>query len=414
MHEQEPSNNSSRRSLSSDEIDQRLLRTQASFTRTDSTAASAQAIELRQEQSNRGLRRSNLDLSKAICTGSSRSNRAASAETLAKISFRPTEKRKTGFRHLLRECKRLNRTSGHTAQVLLGKLTFCLQSAAARIGRAATLPLVERARTDNCSSPTSNRKQEKSPRMLAGMHVRVLSPTQSAPDDERKSLTRGVFRVTKVMQDANNSLVELKVRHDGDSLYKVALPADEVQTVRSKQRNRAFDYMLEFFETLFSGFPPLVFRCAEEPTSPVLMYTDASRSPTLRRTRSRSHRHSVQSSLHIRSAGKVWLFVDNTAAISATAHGYTASPFLGPLSNAVQFALAFLRCDLRREYVPTDTNPADIPSRDPAERSEKCKQVLVDIKVSKPDSNRRMVLPEISDLVSPLAVKRAIETRCST
>ena len=65
--QQEPSNNSSSRSLSSDEIDQRLLRTQASFTRTDSTAASAQAIELRQEQSNRGLRRSNLDLSKAIC-----------------------------------------------------------------------------------------------------------------------------------------------------------------------------------------------------------------------------------------------------------------------------------------------------------------------------------------------------------
>ena len=249
------------------------------------------------------------------------------------------------------------------------------------------------ARRQNSRSSATRFSPCSPPRMLAGMLVRVLSPTQSAPDDERKSLTGGVFRVTKVMQDANNPLVELKVRHDGDSLYKVALPADEVQTVRSKQRNRAFDYMLEFFETLFSGFPPLVFRCAEEPTSPVLMYTDASRSPTLRRTRSRSHRHSVQSSLHIRSAGKVWLFVDNTAAISATAHGYTASPFLGPLSNAVQFALAFLRCDLRREYVPTDTNPADIPSRDPAERSEKCKQVLVDIKVSKPDSNRRMVLP---------------------
>ena len=341
--------------------------------------------------------------------------------------------------------------SGHTAQVLLGKLTFCLQSAAARIGRAATLPLVERARTDNSSSPTNHRREGKSPRILAGMHVRVLLPAQSA-SDERRSLTGGVFRVIKVIQDANNPQVELKVRHDGNSLYKVALPADEVQIVRSKQWNQALDYMLEFFEALFSDFPSLVFRCAEEPTPPVLIYTDASCSPryaglgavVIDTASNRRYISAARVTPAMRRAiapecaapinclellailctlityrdiirgRKVWLFVDNTAAISATVHGYTASPFLGPLSNAVQFALAFLRCDLRLEYVPTDANPADIPSRDPAERSDKCQQALIDIKVSRPGSNRRMVLPEISDLVSPLAAKRAIETWCST
>ena len=61
---------------------------------------------------------------------------------------------------------------------------------------------------------------------------------------------------------------------------------------------------------------------------------------------------------------EVWLFVENTAAISATVHGYTSFPFLGPLSNAVQFALAPLGCDLRIEYVPTDAKPADVGPAD--------------------------------------------------
>jgi hypothetical protein len=46
---------------------------------------------------------------------------------------------------MLREVKKAAFLSGHSAQVILGKLGFCLQAAACKIGRAATQALVQRA-----------------------------------------------------------------------------------------------------------------------------------------------------------------------------------------------------------------------------------------------------------------------------
>jgi hypothetical protein len=56
-------------------------------------------------------------------------------------------------------------------KVILGKLMFCLQAAAGRIGRAATLPLVERAAVSRALRLTDRRV-----RVRSGTHVRVLQP----------------------------------------------------------------------------------------------------------------------------------------------------------------------------------------------------------------------------------------------
>ena len=67
----------------------------------------------------------------------------------------------------------------------------------------------------------------------------------------------------------------------------------------------------------------------------------------------------------------VLFFCDNTSAMSAAVHGYARSPHMGALSNALHLALASLRCNAWFEWVPTDENCADIPSRPqgPAEQA---------------------------------------------
>ena len=60
---------------------------------------------------------------------------------------------------------------------------------------------------------------------------------------------------------------------------------------------------------------------------------------------------------------EVLFFCDNTAAMSAAVHGYDRSSNLAPLSNALHLALASLRCNTWFEWVPSNANCADIPSR---------------------------------------------------
>ena len=56
-------------------------------------------------------------------------------------------------------------------------------------------------------------------------------------------------------------------------------------------------------------------------------------------------------------------FSDNTAALSAAVSGCAKSPHLATLSNTLHSSLACLQCQPWSEWVPSDANPADIPSR---------------------------------------------------
>ena len=59
----------------------------------------------------------------------------------------------------------------------------------------------------------------------------------------------------------------------------------------------------------------------------------------------------------------ILFFCNNTASMSASMHGYARSPHMGALSNTIHLALASLRCNPWFDWVPTDANCADIPSR---------------------------------------------------
>ena len=58
-------------------------------------------------------------------------------------------------------------------------------------------------------------------------------------------------------------------------------------------------------------------------------------------------------------------FIDNTAALSAFVHGYTSRPDMAVLSNAYHVLLAQGQIDMWLEWVPSEANPSDIPSRPP-------------------------------------------------
>ena len=60
---------------------------------------------------------------------------------------------------------------------------------------------------------------------------------------------------------------------------------------------------------------------------------------------------------------QVLFFIDNTAALSTAVSGCVKSPHLAALSNTLHLSLACLKCQSWFEWVPSDANPADIPSR---------------------------------------------------
>jgi hypothetical protein len=60
---------------------------------------------------------------------------------------------------------------------------------------------------------------------------------------------------------------------------------------------------------------------------------------------------------------QVLFFIDNTAALSVTVNGCAKSPHLAALSNTLHLSMSYLKCQSWFEWVPSDANPADIPSR---------------------------------------------------
>ena len=194
--------------------------------------------------------------------------------------------------------------------------------------------------------------------------------------------------------------------------------------------------MVEFFISFFRSPKPLELRVGQQEEGHVLVYTDASDSPehsgmgiilfdtvtkekfvaeamvppellaSLRKSRSAIINHLELLAIlccfltfgdRLRGR-KVLFFGDNTSSLSAIVHGYSASADLGRLSNAVHLAMHELQCDVFYAYVPTDANPADIPSRARSARSKEDDYVMSKLGLDEAESERRMVLPPLSVL----------------
>ena len=198
--------------------------------------------------------------------------------------------------------------------------------------------------------------------------------TTSQQIDDKQKFDDCALRVIQV-----GKLGQIKIQAEDPNGNKRTLWVDREDLIpaRSTGWSTSLDHMLSFFETLFERFPPLVFKCKQQQSESVLVYTDASRSPdysgigaivmaltdgkpTARFMSSARLPEAIVSAVapecgastnHLElyailctiltypdlfRARHVLFFVDNTSAMSAAIHGYTASPSFGPLSNAIR------------------------------------------------------------------------------
>jgi hypothetical protein len=87
---------------------------------------------------------------------------------------------------------------------------------------------------------------------------------------------------------------------------------------------------------------------------------------------------------------------------------------MNPLVNALHIALAHLQCDVHFEYVPSAANPADLPSRDPASWSSADEQVLANLKLLGPASQRTMRIPSLEELDDHKNALKNVAQACSS
>ena len=85
-----------------------------------------------------------------------------------------------------------------------------------------------------------------------------------------------------------------------------------------------------------------------------------------------------------------------------------------PLVHAVQIALAYIECDIHFEYVPSAANLADIPSRDPRTRSQEDLDVLSELGLGGPGSERSFVIPTLDDLADFKTSLTSLAELCRT
>jgi len=239
---------------------------------------------------------------------------------------------------------------------------------------------------------------------------------------------------------------------DGKSDERVEVPAQCAQVIRSAEWTPKMDSMANFFEALFADFPDLEIPLDSSDNSFVVLYTNASNSTRFSGlgavlidnasgTRLMSQATVPQSILsrladevtapinhleilamlcalvtfrHELRGRRVYWGVDNTTALSAALHGYTPSPSMNPLVNALHIALAHLQCDVHFEYVPSAANPADLPSRDPASWSSADEQVLANLKLLGPASQRTMRIPSLEELDDHKNALKNVAQACSS
>ena len=260
-----------------------------------------------------------------------------------RVRFRPTKRRCQAVLSALLECKRRQRMHPREAAQLLGRLTFILSSSYGSVGRAATQPLVDRA---------ANRAEGR------GAHCK-----------DKYRWTESMSHMLRFFQALFQELPDLQFDFKSHKKRKVVIYTDaSFDSSRNGLGFIVFDQETgEQFVCDARCPPDLMARWEAVAHEPWPMQGAAAQ------VGPRTHINALEL-LAITAAvwtvgptmlqdREVLFFCDNTAAMSAAVHGYARSPNLAPLSNALHLALASLRCTTWFEWVPSDANCADIPSR---------------------------------------------------
>jgi hypothetical protein len=213
----------------------------------------------------------------------------------------------------------------------------------------------------------------------------------------------------------------------------------------------AMGHMLSFFRALLPTIPPLAIRCGparDAGAPPVIVYTDASynaegwsgmgivimdgedryeagcRVPAwlLDWLTPRGQQINHLESIAITAARltfpdvlfgrRVLHFVDNTCALSKAVHGYANEPDMAAVTNSVHACDAALGIDSWWEWVPTDANVSDLPSREPSTWNEKARGIMAKLRArmaAQGFGRRELRLPSATQLENPSEMLRGAQ-----
>ena len=257
-----------------------------------------------------------------------------------KVQFRPTRRRCQAVLQQLARCKQEDKMVPRIAANLLGRLTFILSSSYTSVGRAATQPLVDRAadRPERWAATRWSWTPSMS-HMLAFFQALFSDMPPLSFDFRAHRKAKVVIYSDASISPERNGLGFIVFDQETEESWwcESPCPPELMEAWKSPEGNpwllqelageRNLDTHINAMELL--GLLAVVWTLGEE----------------------------------VLQDREVLMFCDNTAAMSAAVHGYARSPNMAALSNTLHLALASLRCSLWVEWVPSDANCADVPSR---------------------------------------------------
>ena len=270
------------------------------------------------------------------------------ADTHGRVLFRADPDRAKRYLQAFRDCFRRGRMTPAEAGKLRGQFYFLLSAAYGSVGRAATLPLVQRQYRDSTTDFLEGSELHHSllffeallaTDSLTGLPALPPLVISVAPDPRPPLLvySDAAFALRRLRHRISGAVCEeVKKRLGGGLGVVIYDPVDGVVRFAGGKPD---------WTTLLKYWPPdrKTYIAQLEALAAVSAYYTY---PELFVDRRVNH------------------WIDNTVALSALVHGYSGKPDLAVMVNAFYLQIAGLRASVYFDWVPSKANIADLPSRD--------------------------------------------------
>ena len=241
---------------------------------------------------------------------------------------------------MLREARRTNHLTPAVASTVYGKLGFVFTAVYGRVGRAASQPLVERIWNPDTMEFTPAMRH-----MLLFYEALLpnLPPLRvSLHDDGEPPIV--VYTDASYQRDRDGG-------HHAYMGYQIIDPANGMVDENSRP---VIDY---------EGGPLILHR--GRPLSAAEMEAFATDKKTLiMQAEIAAATWVYYSNVELFRGRRVIHFIDNTGALSAMLHGYARKLDCARMVNSFHLLIATLRLNVYFEWVPSEANPSDLPSRE--------------------------------------------------
>jgi hypothetical protein len=267
------------------------------------------------------------------------------------VIFRATASRRHAILEMWRAARAAGRLTSAMASSLLGKLGFALTATFGRVGRAATLALVQRVHYDTDESFTPALEQAHD--FFEALLGERPDGTPRLPD--MKAPTRGTGRQPLlVYTDASFSRKRNReeCEEHSDIISRLGFVLHDPEAWDDQLQRRGV--------TLYADAVPSVGVLST--FSPNLKTYISQLEALAALTVFTAERKWRDAGIDLRGR-TVNFFIDNTAALSAYVNGYSASTDMARMSNMLWLLVAGMRTRPFFEYVPSLSNIADLPSR---------------------------------------------------